>query len=84
MGTWKITTQDAVDSAVIGALQVGYRHFDCAELYENQAMIGAALKKGLAEVGLQRKDIYITSKIPPWRMSKEDALESIKDSIADL
>ena len=41
------TTQDA--------LAVGYRYFDCAEFYGNEAMVGQALK----EAGVDRKDLYL-------------------------
>ena len=36
MGTWKITEATLVDSAIDAAIEVGYRHFDCAILYENE------------------------------------------------
>ena len=40
MGTWKITEPSALDAAVDAALEVGYRHFDAAEMYENQQILG--------------------------------------------
>lgn len=57
-----------MDPAIDAAIEVGYRHFDTAESYENEALLGAALKKALAKHGLTREDIWITSKVPPWKM----------------
>ena len=36
MGTWKITKDNDVEKAIDSAIEVGYRHFDTAESYENE------------------------------------------------
>jgi len=84
MGTWKITDATAVDQAIDAAIEVGYRHFDCAISYENENLVGAALKKALAKYGVTREEIWITSKIPPWMMDYETAKEAVKQSVGDL
>jgi diketogulonate reductase-like aldo/keto reductase len=66
------------------AMEAGYRHFDCAEMYENEEKIGIALEKALKACGVQRDQIWITSKVPPYRMDYENAKECIKESIANL
>jgi hypothetical protein len=43
-GTYKITGQDAIDLAVDTALDAGYRGFDTAKYYKNEAEIGNALE----------------------------------------
>ena len=45
------------------ALEVGYRHFDCAERYRNEREVGEALQAGLAANGLAREDIFVTTKL---------------------
>lgn len=50
-------------SATREALKAGYRHFDCAERYRNEREVGEALKAGLAAEGLEREDIFVTSKL---------------------
>ena len=70
-----------MDIAIDAALEVGYRHFDSAESYENEEMLGIALKKGLEKHGLKREDIWITSKIAAWRMDYENAKDSIETSV---
>lgn len=81
MGTWKITDAELMDKAVDAALEVGYRHFDSAELYENEHLLGDALKKALPKYNLTRKDIWITGKIAMWNMSYEGAMSSIQNTI---
>lgn len=76
-----MTDQATLDTAIDAALESGYRHFDCAELYENEELVGKALAKGLKKYGLQREDIFITSKIPPYKMDYEAAIECVKDSV---
>ena len=58
MGTWKIVDPKIMDDAVDAAIEIGYRHFDSAELYENEHLLGDALKKALAKHNLSRKDIW--------------------------
>jgi aldehyde reductase len=50
-------------SATRDALEAGFRHFDCAERYRNESEVGEALKAGLAAQGLDRKDIFVTTKL---------------------
>ena len=46
---------DEIAKAVAGAFEVGYRHFDCASAYENEAQIGEVLK------GFPREQLWVTS-----------------------
>ncbi len=50
-------------SATQGALEAGFRHFDCAERYRNEREVGEALQKGLAAGGIAREDIFVTTKL---------------------
>lgn len=45
------------------ALEAGYRHFDCAERYRNEREVGEALRTGLADGGIARDDIFVTTKL---------------------
>ncbi|SOE54350.1 Aldo/keto reductase [Burkholderia sp. OK233] len=50
-------------SATRDALEVGYRHFDCAERYRNEREVGGALQVGLAVGGIAREEIFVTTKL---------------------
>ena len=50
-------------SATRDALEAGFRHFDCAELYRTEREVGEALQAGLAAGGLAREDIFVTTKL---------------------
>jgi alcohol dehydrogenase (NADP+) len=50
-------------TATRSALEVGFRHFDCAERYRNEREVGEALQAGLAAQGIGREDIFVTTKL---------------------
>ena len=50
-------------SATRDALEAGFRHFDCAERYQNEREVGEALQAGLATGEIARKDIFVTTKL---------------------
>src|ERR1700722_2255265 len=53
-----VTTQ-----AVRDALEVGFRHFDCAERYRNEEMVGVAFKEVLQAGKVRREDLFVTTKL---------------------
>ena len=76
-GTWQIKGEDAV-TATAAALAAGYRHLDTATVYGNEAEVGRAL----AESGVAREDVFVTTKCPPGRAGRE--LETLKESLEML
>ncbi len=72
---------DEVAAAVVGAAQVGYRHFDCAAVYRNEPAVGAALRDLWAR-RLDRRDVWLTSKV--WNDSHERVVEACAQSLEDL
>ena len=62
LGTWK-SDKGQVSFAVSAALQAGYRHFDCAAVYENEHEVGEALQQALSSNSIQRSEIFVTSKL---------------------
>jgi len=50
-------------TATRGALEAGFRHFDCAERYRNEREVGEALQAGLAAEGIAREEIFVTTKV---------------------
>lgn len=76
-------TAEQVAQAVLGAAQVGYRHFDCASVYGNEAEIGKALA-AIQQSGVRREDLWITSKVWNDCHGPGQAIESCKRSLRDL
>ena len=72
-----------VAEAVKGAAAVGYRHFDCAAVYGNEHLIGAALAE-IMTGGVQRDDLWITSKLWNDKHAEEDVIPAFMDSLRAL
>jgi diketogulonate reductase-like aldo/keto reductase len=84
LGTWQSRGRDARD-AVLRALEVGYRHVDTATAYGNERQVGQAV----AESGVRREEVFVTTKLPPGRAGREQAtleesLEALGFSYVDL
>ncbi len=62
LGTWKAAPGE-VGQAVHDALELGYRHIDCASIYGNEAEIGAALQQAFRAGVVSREAIWVTSKL---------------------
>lgn len=65
------------ERCVMDALSVGYRSLDTAQYYENEAMVGAAVRKS----GISRNEIFITSKLCLSRPSYQRAKENVKGTL---
>jgi diketogulonate reductase-like aldo/keto reductase len=76
-GTWQATDQDAYNS-VLHALRTGYRHIDTAAAYGNEEQVG----KAVADSGVPREDIFITTKLPPDNAGREQ--QTIDESLRKL
>ena len=74
---------DVVAAAVIEAASLGYRHFDCASVYGNEAQVGASLQAVLAG-GVRRDELWITSKVWNDMHGDGDVVKSCKQSLKDL
>ena len=74
---------EAIAEAVRGALKVGYRMIDCAEVYGNEALIGAVLEEAIT-AGLPREELFIVSKVWNNHHAPEDVIAACKRSLADL
>jgi 2,5-diketo-D-gluconate reductase B len=75
-GTWQVTGQDATDG-VRDALEIGYRQIDTARAYENEREVG----KGIAESGVPRNEIFITTKVPHTDARADEVERDAEESL---
>ena len=78
-GTWLIKNENAAE-CVKTALELGYRHIDTAQAYGNEEGVG----KGIRESGLNREEIYVTTKVMAEHKSYKKAKASIDKSLKEL
>ena len=58
-----ISDPEASRQATKTALDVGFRHFDCAERYRNEEAVGDAMQKAFQEGEVRREDVFVTTKL---------------------
>jgi 2,5-diketo-D-gluconate reductase A len=71
---------DQTAKTVLNALEVGYRHIDTAQMYENEAGVGEAI----ASSGIPRDELYITTKLNNGFHRPDGARRSLDESLARL
>ena len=79
LGTMTLKEQVCID-AVKNALKLGYRHLDTAERYGNEEWVGEGLHQGLAEQGLKREDVFVTTKVYWDKLAPGDFEKSVEES----
>ena len=62
LGLWKVDGA-AAPGLVEEAARAGYRHFDCASDYGNEAAVGAGLQNVVSSGAARRDDLWVTSKL---------------------
>jgi 2,5-diketo-D-gluconate reductase B len=79
LGTFRLK-DDVVIASVKTALELGYRAIDTAQIYDNEAAVGQAI----AESGVPRGELFITTKIWTENLSKDALIPSLKESLKKL
>jgi alcohol dehydrogenase (NADP+) len=82
-GTWRCDIEK-LDAAVYHGIRCGYRHIDCAGLYKNEHVVGAAIARAIADGLCTRADLFITSKLAPTQMEPALVLPTLTKTLADL
>jgi 2,5-diketo-D-gluconate reductase B len=77
LGTWQNTDFDQCRESVRTALELGYRHVDTAELYENERPVGA----GIAAADVPRGSVYLATKILHPRKADDVTRASIRAAV---
>jgi 2,5-diketo-D-gluconate reductase A len=78
-GVFLIQPADTKD-ATMAALEIGYRHIDTAQMYGNEAQVGEAVRAS----GIDRDDIFVTSKLNNGFHAYDDALDAFDQTLKEL
>lgn len=72
--------QEETKEAVENAIKVGYRHIDTAQSYQNETEVGEGIKAS----GIDRKELFITTKVWIENVNYQDTLKSVERSLQRL
>ena len=79
-GVYQVTDQNECRQAVLDAIDVGYRLIDTAQAYGNEEAVGEAIKMS----GVDRKDLFITTKVWISNYGYEKAKMSVEESLKKM
>jgi len=79
LGTFRMTDEEETKAVILNAIEVGYRHFDTAQMYNNEAFLGEAFR----ESNLKREEFFITTKLK-YHHPKEETRKLLDQSLKDL
>ncbi|MBN7274546.1 aldo/keto reductase [Ligilactobacillus pobuzihii] len=80
LGVFQIEDDNILKDAVKAAIKDGYRHFDTATLYKNEQALGEAL----ADSGVPRDELFVTSKVWNTVTTYDDTIAAFKESLRKL
>ena len=83
LGTWQ-APKGEVGAAVKAALEMGYKHIDCAACYGNEEEIGQVFSEVFAAGTVKREDVFVTSKLWNSEHAPADVLPALQKTLADL
>lgn len=79
-GVFQVTDLNQCEQAVVDAIDSGYRLIDTAAAYQNEEAVGRAIKRS----GVDRKDLFVTSKLWVSDANYERAKKGIDQSLSNL
>ena len=80
LGTYRNTDPDQCAASVTAALELGYRHLDTAQGYDNERYVG----DGLAASSVPREEVFLATKVSTDRLAYDDVLASTEKSLDRL
>lgn len=84
LGTFRVENNDQCKDAVKHAIENGYRHIDTAMIYDNEEMVGQGIAEGLTSTGLDRSDLFVTSKLWLDDYGRSNVAEAYETSLSKL
>jgi Aldo/keto reductases, related to diketogulonate reductase len=83
LGVYQIPDEDT-SKIVADGIKAGYRLIDTAQIYGNEAGTGKGIKEGLAETGLNREDLFVTSKVWNDHLTYDQTIAEFNNSLDKL
>lgn len=83
LGTWK-SHKGETFQAVSAAIEIGYRHIDCAPIYQNEKEVGEALARTLHSGQVTRDELWITSKLWNNAHAQKHVRPALERTLKDL
>ena len=80
LGTWKNSEREVCAESVATALEMGYRHIDTAQAYDNEAAVGAGIERS----DVDREEVFLATKVWIDNLSREDVLATTEASLDRL
>ncbi|MFC0270499.1 aldo/keto reductase [Metabacillus herbersteinensis] len=84
LGVFQVEDGQIVVDSVKAAIRNGYRSIDTAAIYENEEGVGQGIKEAIAETGIKREELFITSKVWNADLGYESTLSAFEDSLKRL
>ncbi|CAM4021937.1 aldo/keto reductase [Staphylococcus xylosus] len=84
LGVFRVENDDTAKNAVKHAIINGYRSIDAALVYANEEMVGQGIQEGIAAAGIQREDLFITSKLWLNHYGKDNVKDGYEKSLSNL
>ncbi|MGD6843619.1 aldo/keto reductase [Bacillus infantis] len=84
LGVFKVEEGPELVNAIKSAIKLGYRSIDTAAIYGNEEGVGQGIREGIAEAGISREDLFITSKVWNSDLGFESTIEAYKTSLQKL
>ncbi|MCC8023867.1 MAG: aldo/keto reductase [Clostridium sp.] len=83
-GTWQSAAGDITVDAVKEAVRVGYRNIDTAAAYHNERSVGEGVRQAMAEYGVKREELFISTKLWNDRRGYDLAMKAFEHSMKEL
>lgn len=84
LGVFKVEEGPGLVSAVREAITQGYRSVDTAAIYANEEGVGLGIREGLEAAGIEREDLFVTSKVWNSELGYESTLQAYDESLRKL
>jgi 2,5-diketo-D-gluconate reductase B len=79
LGTWELTGQECIDT-VEAAINLGYRHLDTAQIYNNEQQVG----QGVKQSNTGRQELFITTKVSTHNLDPDSLVRSTENSLVKM